>query len=112
VPIVTTSLDKDKQATLTVYGNLTIQNAAHLTDAFDKLLNQDVTLFLVDLSKVAYLDSTGLSCLVRMRQRLAEIDGAVRVTGVLPSAMEIFQATRLDQVLDLEEAPGEEGQGG
>lgn len=104
MPVVTTSLDKEKRARLTVYGHLTIQNAVHLTDAFDKLLNQDVSDFTVDLGKVAYLDSTGLSTLVRMKQRLEEVDGRLAVVEVTAGAMEIFQATRLDQVLDL--APG------
>lgn len=87
-----------------MYGNLTIRTAGSLVDTFDKLFHQDVTHFLVDLDKVSYLDSTGLSCLVRMNQQLEQVDGVLRVIGVTESAMEIFQATRLDQVLDLSSA--------
>lgn len=97
--LVTASLDKEKRARLTVYGNLTIQTAAHLVDAFDKLSHQDVTHFTIDLGKVAYLDSTGLSCLVRLKQQLQKVQGILEIVEVNESALEIFQATRLDQVL-------------
>jgi anti-sigma B factor antagonist len=108
VPAVTTAIDKNKKARLTVYGNLTIRTASQLVDAFDKLLNQDVTHYTVDLSKVAYLDSTGLSCLLRMQQRLEKIRGELQIDQVTEGAMEIFQSTRLDQVLKLTPArPGE-----
>ncbi len=108
---VTASLDKEKRARLTVYGNLTIQNAGALVDAFDKLFHQDVTQFQVDLGKVAYLDSTGLSCLVRIQQRLGQVQGHLEVVGVTPSALEIFRATRLDRVLKLRAAGAPEGPG-
>lgn len=101
MPAVTTAIDKDKRARLTIYGNLTIRTAGQLVDAFDKLFNQDVTHYVVDLSKVSYLDSTGLSCLLRMQQRLQKVDGVLEIDQVTQGAMEIFQTTRLDQVLSL-----------
>lgn len=109
MPVVTTQLDRDKKARLTVYGNLTIQTAGQLVDAFDKLVHQDVTSFTVDLAKVAYLDSTGVSCLLRMKQRLESIGGDLALVEVTDGAMEIFRATRLDEVLPL--SRGDEGRG-
>jgi anti-sigma B factor antagonist len=109
VPAVTTAIDKDKRARLTIYGNLTIRTAGQLVDAFDKLYNQDVTHYVVDLSKVVYLDSTGLSCLLRMQQRLEKVQGELQIDQVNEGAMEIFQSTRLDQVLHLIAAPGSGG---
>lgn len=102
MPVVTTQLDREKKARMTVYGNLTIQTAGQLVDAFDKLVNQDVTSFTVDLAKVAYLDSTGIACLLRMKQRLDKIGGSLALVEVTDGAMEIFEATRLDKVLPLE----------
>lgn len=99
MPAVTAAVDKEKRARLTIYGNLTIRTAGQLVDTFDKLFNQDVTHYVVDFNKVAYLDSTGLSCLLRMKQRLEEVGGSVELVEVGPEAMEIFRATRLDQVL-------------
>lgn len=109
---VRTTIQKDKSALLTVYGQLTIQNAAQLLDAFDKLFSQDVTHYVVDLGRVAYLDSTGLSSLVQMHQRLAAVQGELKIIEVSEAAFEIFHATRLDTILPLvpgkaPEAPGE-----
>ncbi len=104
MPVVTVQLDRDKAANLTVYGGLTIRTAGQLVDAFDKLLNQDVTTFTVNLSKVAYLDSTGISCLLRMKQKLDSVSGKFRLVEVTEAAMEIFRVTRLDAVLPLEPA--------
>lgn len=104
MPVVTTQLDREKTARLTVYGNLTIRTAGQLVDAFDKLRNQDVTSFVIDLGKVTYLDSTGVACLIRVSQALDALDGDLRIVGVTAGAAEIFRTTRLDTVLPLEAA--------
>ncbi|MBD3334808.1 MAG: anti-sigma factor antagonist [Candidatus Eisenbacteria bacterium] len=59
----------------------------------------------VDLSRVTFMDSSGLSFLVGILKRVRQ-SGALRLFGVQPRVQELFQLTRLDKVLTTD--PNEE----
>ena len=55
---------------------------------------------IVDLSDVAFLDSSGLSVLVRCHQHLAE-GGGLRLVVTRPTTLRVLDATGLAEVLDV-----------
>lgn len=55
---------------------------------------------LLDLRRVAFMDSTGLGALVSLLKMLGK-DGAVAVAGAQPSVRRLFELTRLDSVFRL-----------
>lgn len=52
---------------------------------------------LLNLERVAFMDSTGLGVLVSLIKMLGK-DGAIAVTGVQPSVRRLFELTRLDTI--------------
>jgi anti-anti-sigma factor len=61
----------------------------------------------LDLSRVSYLDSSGLGMLVLLRKRLARCGVAVTLVDVQPHVRRIFDVTGLDRAFHLESAPTE-----
>src|SRR5579884_171326 len=59
------------------------------------------TRLLLDLGGVRFLSSSGLGLLVGLHKRLRAGGGSLAVCGVNPDVREVFEVTRLDQVLDL-----------
>lgn len=57
----------------------------------------------LDLSDVTYLDSTALTCFIRLRKRMmARGECRIRLAGVRPQIRRLFQVSNLDQVFELE----------
>ncbi len=67
----------------------------------DELLKADRQYFVVDLSRVSFVDSSGLGALVRLYKRVRLGEGDVRLAGVDSNVMQIFELTRLDRVFDI-----------
>jgi len=55
----------------------------------------------VDLTKVTYLDSSGLAVLIEGMQNVQEYGGQFAVAGVQESVKHIFEIARLDQVFQI-----------
>jgi anti-sigma B factor antagonist len=56
----------------------------------------------VDLSGVHFMDSTGLNCLVRARNRLSDTGHQLSVRGASPATRKLFAITCVDGLLDCE----------
>ncbi|MGW2099673.1 STAS domain-containing protein [Streptomyces olivaceoviridis] len=84
---------------VTVVGDLDLHTASHLADALQPLVLSGGHSVLVDLSGVAFLDSTGLTCLIAV-YRTARSTGA-RLALIAPSerVRRMLALTGTDQVL-------------
>jgi anti-sigma B factor antagonist len=86
---------------LTAEGELDAYNAPRLSESLGAAEVGMLDLFVADLSKVSFLDSTALGVLVRTVKDVVERGGQARV--VLPTTMarRIFEITTLDRVLPI-----------
>ena len=55
---------------------------------------------IVDLSKVDFMDSTGLSALVVAYRQANEVGSSVLVAGAQPSVRRVLEITQLDALLE------------
>jgi anti-anti-sigma factor len=55
----------------------------------------------LDLGRVTYLTSTMLASLLDLHKKLRAAGGRLRLHNCTPSAYEVFQVTRLNQVLNV-----------
>jgi anti-anti-sigma factor len=55
----------------------------------------------LDLAAVQFLTSTGLGKLVALHKRVAAAGGRLTLTRVCPQVYEVFEVTRLTQLLDV-----------
>jgi anti-sigma B factor antagonist len=59
----------------------------------------------VDMSDVSFLDSTGIGAIVSALKRARQSDGDLRLEGVQPQVLKVFQLTGLTRALEIEPLP-------
>jgi anti-anti-sigma factor len=82
-------------------GKLDIESADDFRQDFAWLLESGVTQFFVDLSRVSYVDSSGLGSLIRLDQETKSRGGKTWFYSLTPPVSEIFSLTHLDKVIEL-----------
>jgi anti-anti-sigma factor len=91
------------QACLAPSGRLDILAAEDFDAASGSLLKLGVTRFVLDLSGLDYLDSSGLGALLRLARTAEAAGGAVRVQNAPAWARALFALTHVNLVLPLDE---------
>ena len=56
----------------------------------------------LDLGGVSFMDSSGIAILLRARQRVSALGGALRVVHVPEQAAKVLRAAGVDKLMDLE----------
>jgi len=83
-----------------VKGEVDLATAPGLHESLEGFEPADGPL-IVDLSDVAFLDSSGLSVLVRCHQHLDADGGGLRLVVTRPTILRVLDATGLAEVLDV-----------
>jgi anti-sigma B factor antagonist len=84
---------------VTVVGEVDVYTAPALDDALSAAVVAGATLIVVDLSAVDFLDSTGLSVLVKALKRVRDVEGSLSVVVTASRVAKVFRITGLDQVI-------------
>ncbi len=82
-------------------GEIDAEHSAQLKSALAKYRETAPKKFVVDLSKVRFIDSTGLGIMISLMRSLNEQGGKLRLSGLNDEVRSIFQITRLHKVFDL-----------
>lgn len=86
---------------VSVQGEVDLASAPALETALDELLpGQGSVRFVLDLSRVGYLDSTGLAVLHAFRRRLGS-DGALKLAGLPANLLGVLRLSGLDRTFDI-----------
>lgn len=83
---------------LQVTGELDHHTAPQLTQALESVPLDPGTLLVIDLSGVAYCDSTGITVLVTAYHRTQAAGCSLSLTGLSHDLTRVFQTVGLDQV--------------
>jgi anti-sigma B factor antagonist len=89
----------DRAAGVAVRGEVELAIAPELTTALDEAIRRTGGLFVVDLSAVGFLDSSGISCLVRARALLGADDRTMALICPPGSARRALELTGLDELI-------------
>ena len=92
------------QAVVRVQGEVDLYTAPQLWAALDAAIAGAPHELVIDLSDVTFLDSSGLSVLVRAHKRLAPFAGTVIVRGAAEQVSMALEVTKLNTVLTVETA--------
>jgi anti-sigma B factor antagonist len=104
----TVQLQPRADATLIVVsGELDIASAPELEQALDQIRPESTTLVIVDLRGLEFMDSTGLSIIVRAHQRLSEHNCELTLIKGPPQVQRLLDLTGLADRLRLVSEPGE-----
>jgi len=93
-------VDENTQA-LDLEGEVDVYTAPALRQEIMDQVDGGVKHLLVNLSKVEYLDSTGLGILIGGVKRIKEQGGAMRLVGPSPRISRIFEITGLNKIFDV-----------
>ena len=98
---------------LEIEGEVDVYTSPELKQHLVKQAEAGVKHVIVNLSKVEYLDSTGLGVLIGGLKRLREGEGNLVLVGPGMRILRIFEITGLDKIFDIypteEEAAAKEG---
>jgi anti-sigma B factor antagonist len=86
---------------LAVRGEVDVYSAPELSDNLTQLLDEGTTAIVVDLSDVAFLDSTGLGALIGARSATESAGGTLAIVCTNDRILKLFTITGLDNVFQI-----------
>lgn len=88
----------DDLTLVSVEGPLDAAASKEARGLFGTLVEDGHRRMVVDLAAVDFIDSSGLGVLVGLLKKIRAEDGELRIAGVSPSLMSIFELTQVDRV--------------
>jgi len=104
VEIDVTTRQESGCTVVTVVGEVDVYTAPTLDEALSAALAEGNTCVVVDMAGVDFLDSTGLSVLVKALKRIREAEGSLDVVVSADRVAKVFRLTGLDKVIPLHAA--------
>lgn len=82
-------------------GELDLATAPQLRRKIHELIESGHTRVAFDLSKLEFMDSTGLGVFIGCLKRIRERDGTLALAGLLPNVARVFEVTGLDRIFTI-----------
>jgi anti-sigma B factor antagonist len=79
-------------------GEIDLHVSPRISTALAAMIDQKPPRLVVDLSKVTYIDSSGLAVLIEGMQNVEAYGGKFILAGIQENVKPIFEIARLDQV--------------
>ena len=98
---IETFAPREGLALVRVYGEVDVGTAPRLKQELFRVLDEGRLKVIVNLSEVAYLDSTGLGVLISGFTRALKRGGDLRLVCVSEPILRILEVTRLTTVFDI-----------
>lgn len=86
---------------LAVTGEIHVSTAQGFADRLNQAIADGKTGLVLDFTRVAFIDSTGLSVLLNGLRRLGRRNGALSLACTNPTVLRLFEITRLDSTFDI-----------
>lgn len=98
---IRTSLPDSTTILLELTGEVNIWTAPHLKEeALDHYSDETMT-FILDLTDMIFIDSTGLGVFVSLAKRVRPKKGHIKIVCVDEKIIQIFKITGLDRIFDI-----------
>ena len=94
----------DSKTNLTVChidGEIDINSSPTIKKSFDKLISQKTPKIVINLSKVTYVDSSGLATLVEILKNMRSYGGRMRLACMSPKIKSLFEITKLEKLFEI-----------
>lgn len=89
----------DEEAVISVVGELDFHSAPRLREEIIKLLNQGILKLIVDLSRLEFVDSSGLGVLVAGLKRIRERNGSLTLRSPSANTSQLLAVSGLNKLL-------------
>jgi anti-sigma B factor antagonist len=88
----------DAPNVLPLEGEIDLHVSPRISAALAAMIERKPARLVIDLSKVSYIDSSGLAVLIEGMQNVEAYGGKFMVAGIQENVKPIFEIARLDQV--------------
>ena len=89
---------KNEPSVLPLEGEIDLHVSPQIGTALGNLIADKPSQLVVDLSKVSYIDSSGLAVLIEAMQNVGSYGGKFALCGLQEAVRPIFEIARLDQI--------------
>jgi anti-sigma B factor antagonist len=90
-------------------GELDLATAPQLRRKLHELIESGRMHIAFDLSKLEFMDSTGLGVFIGCLKRIREREGTLVLGGLLPNVARVFEVTGLDRIFTIHKSLAEIG---
>ena len=106
MPLEITETKTDSVILLTLKGTLEIgRDTEHLTETVLARLDQGERSFILDFAGVRFIDSTGISALIKIYTSAKSSAGAMKLMHLTQRVHDVLQITRLSSVFEIYNDP-------
>jgi anti-sigma B factor antagonist len=96
-----TSRNEGRFTLVRMSGDLDVSSSPGVIGELDRLLEDGRHHLVLDLESVPFIDSSGLSALVRLLKQVRARGGSLRLATLQPPVRQVFELTRLARSFDL-----------
>ena len=93
--------DKNGLAVCYVDGEVDINSSPAVKKEFDRLIAAKTPRIVINLSKVTYVDSSGLATLVEILKNMRSYGGRLRLTNLSAKIKSLFEITKLEKLFEI-----------
>jgi len=93
--------NKNGLAVCAVEGEIDINSSPLIKKSFDKLISSKTPKIVINLSKVTYVDSSGLATLVEILKNMRAYGGRLRLTNLSSKVKSLFEITKLEKLFEI-----------
>ncbi|HJV46047.1 MAG TPA: STAS domain-containing protein [Bacillota bacterium] len=93
--------ETNQQVKVKISGDIFVEQATVLREKLIPFTQKKGMRFLLDLTSVSYIDSSGLGVLVAIQKRALQNGGGVQIKGLQGHVKELFELTRLTKVFEM-----------
>ena len=86
---------------ITTSGEIDLTNAESLRDALLSALNAGALGLVVDMTTTTFIDSAGVTALVRASRRAAATGATVRLAVTAPAVLRVLNLVGIDQLIEV-----------
>ncbi|MEJ1200583.1 MULTISPECIES: STAS domain-containing protein [unclassified Streptomyces] len=101
---VEVTLPREEVALLTVEGYLDVDTATELQHHLANQLHHGRRHFLLDLSEVPFMDSSGMNIILRVYQEARELPGSVHIIAPTPAVRRVLDLTGVSLTVPVSES--------
>jgi len=90
-----------RTAVVTAVREIDLTNAEGLRDALLSALNAGAAGLVVDMTMATFIDSAGVTALVRASRRAAAVDATVRLAVAAPPVLRVLSLVGIDRLIEV-----------
>lgn len=93
--------DKNGITVCRIDGEIDINTSPDIKKSFDKLIANKTPKIVINLSKVTYVDSSGLATLVEILKNMRTYGGRMRLANMSVKIKSLFEITKLEKLFEI-----------